>query len=86
MKIQENAEIFEKYKKYLKLYKLYVKLMLSRLIFVSIVKREGVVNSYDNGSKLFNELEMLKKSTLLAFLNAMFMQFLMQLIYFINII
>ena len=50
MKIQENAEIFEKYKKYLKLYKLYVKLMLSRLIFVSIVKREGVVNSYDNGS------------------------------------
>ena len=50
MKIQENAEIFEKYKKYLKLYKLYVKLMLSRLIFVSIVKREGVVNNYDNGS------------------------------------
>ena len=51
MKIQENAEIFEKYKKYLKLYKLYVKLMLSRLIFVSIVKREGVVNSYDNESR-----------------------------------
>ena len=59
MKIQENAEIFEKYKKYLKLYKLYVKLMLSRLIFVSIVKREGVVNNYDNGSTKTQSIEII---------------------------